>query len=145
MMCVKHAPRLNRLRRTALLRSFVANVLWQTSQYSLLFDLISRMTVQIDRTFSLLLETASGFELNPIPRSAGPQRRRQSALHGASERVYADRARGPDQIFARLYKSYIRCSNFVRIAAISSLSFRRCFLSRLRTSSMVGSSPDSML
>ena len=26
--------------RTALLRSFVSNVLWQTSQYSLLFDLI---------------------------------------------------------------------------------------------------------
>src|SRR6516164_3817088 len=40
--------------------------------------------------------------------------------------------------------SYIRCSNFVRIAAISSLSFRRHFLSRARTSSVVGSSPDSM-
>jgi hypothetical protein len=40
--------------------------------------------------------------------------------------------------------SYIRCSNFVRIAAISSLNFRRHFLSRARTSSVVGSSPDSM-
>src|SRR6516164_8066815 len=40
--------------------------------------------------------------------------------------------------------SYIRCSNLVRIAAISSLNFRRHFLSRARTSSVVGSSPDSM-
>src|SRR5262245_38243612 len=40
--------------------------------------------------------------------------------------------------------SYIRCSDFVRIAAISSLNFRRHFLSRARTSSVVGSSPDSM-
>src|SRR5262249_55124986 len=45
---------------------------------------------------------------------------------------------------APLHKSYIRCSNFVRIAAISSLSLRRHFLSRARTSSVVGSSPDSM-
>ncbi len=63
MMCVKHAPRLNRLRRTALLRSFVANVLWQTSQYSLLFDLISRMTVQIDRTFLCSSKRRAGSNL----------------------------------------------------------------------------------
>src|SRR5262245_35802979 len=42
--------------------------------------------------------------------------------------------------FARSHRfpgSYIRCSNFVRIAAISSLNFRRHFLSRARTSSVV--------
>src|SRR5262245_50070837 len=36
--------------------------------------------------------------------------------------------------------SYIRCSNLVRIAAISSLNFKRHFLSRARTSSVVDSS-----
>ena len=44
-------------------------------------------------------------------------------------------------IIVTLHKSYIRFSNFVRIAAISSFSLRRHFLSRARTSSVVGSSP----
>src|SRR5262249_29461428 len=53
-------------------------------------------------------------------------------------------ARKHENGFVPLHTFYIRCSNFARIAAISSLSFRRHFLSRARTSSVVGSSPDSM-
>jgi Beta-lactamase superfamily domain len=41
-------------------------------------------------------------------------------------------------------KGYIRCASLVSTAAMSSLSFRRRFLSRSRTSSVVGSSSDSM-
>jgi hypothetical protein len=45
--------------------------------------------VQIDRTFSLLLETASGFELEPIPRSARDVARRATTERSAISRIVA--------------------------------------------------------
>src|SRR6516162_1919416 len=84
-MCVKHAPRLNQgpLSCGPLFPMFFGRHL------SIPCCSISSEDVQIDRTFSLLLETASGFELEPIPRSALYVERRATTERSAISRIVA--------------------------------------------------------
>ena len=84
-MCVKHAPRLNQgpLSCGPLFPMFFGRHL------SIPCCSISSEDVQIDRTFSLLLETASGFELEPIPRSARYVARRATTERSAISRIVA--------------------------------------------------------
>ena len=85
-MCVKHAPRLNQgpLSCGPLFPMFFGRHLSIPC-----CSISSEDAVQIDRTFSLLLETASGFELEPIPRSARYVARRATTERSAISRIVA--------------------------------------------------------